>query len=124
MLARDLAAYHMALRQQRGMLPVEDRRREPRYTPVGPLARAQVRLEPTSPLVDADVVDLSLNGLRLAVSPAVKPTPGMSCQIQLTSDGSRMLLLQGEIRWVEQHALITVFGVQLQPGSQSPAVNP
>lgn len=119
MLAQDLAAYRMALRQQSGMLPVEDRRREPRYTPVGHLARAKVRLEPTSPPIDADVVDLSVNGLRLAVSPAVKPTPGMPCQIQLTSDGSRMLQLQGEIRWVEQHALISVFGVQLQPGAQS-----
>jgi hypothetical protein len=113
MLAQDLAAFRTALRQQNGLYPAEDRRQDPRYTPVGPLARASVRLGQLSVPVDADVVDLSLNGLRLAVPPQVMPEPGMSCKIQLTPDGTRMLQLQGQIRWVERHALITVFGVQL-----------
>ena len=113
MLAQDLAAFRTALRQQNGVLPAEERRQESRFTPVGPLARARVRLGLVSVPVDADVVDLSLNGLRLAVPPQVMPEPGMSCKIQLTPDGTRMLQLQGQIRWVERHALITVFGVQL-----------
>lgn len=113
MLAQDLAAFRTALRQQTGLVPAEDRRQEPRYTPVGHLARARVSVGPASPLVDADVVDLSLNGLRLAVAPDVQPKPGTACTIQLTPNGSRILKLQGEIRWVERHALITVFGVQL-----------
>lgn len=113
MLAQDLAAFRTALRQQNGLVPAEDRRQEPRYTPVSHLARARVSVGPASPPVDADVVDLSLSGLRLAVPPDVQPEPGMSCTIQLTPDGNRILKLLGEIRWVERHALITVFGVQL-----------
>ena len=118
MREQDLAAFRMALRQQNGVLPAEDRRQEPRYTPVGHLARALVRLGRASSPVDADVVDLSLNGLRLAVPPDERPEPGMSCQIALTPDGSRMLELRGEIRWVERHTLISVFGVQLDSGTR------
>jgi len=114
MRAQDLAAFRSALRQQNGLVPAEDRRQEPRYTPVGPLARAKVILAASAAPIDADVVDLSLNGLRLAVTPEAIPEAGISCTIQLTPDGRRTLQLQGEIRWVERHPLITVFGVLLK----------
>jgi hypothetical protein len=114
MRAQDLAAFRTALRLQNGLVPAEDRRQEPRYTPVGPLARAKVVLSASAGPIDADVVDLSLNGLRLAVPPDALPETGLSCGIQLTPDGRRILQLQGEIRWVERHPLITVFGVLLE----------
>ena len=117
MRAQDLAAFRSALRQQSGLVPVEDRRQDRRYTPVGPLARAKVILPSDAGPIDADVVDLSEHGLRLAVPPGVNPEPGMSCKIQLTPDGRRILQLQGEIRWMERHPLISVFGVLLESGS-------
>ena len=114
MRPQDLAAFRSALRQQNGLVPVENRRQEPRYTPVGSLARARVFLAASAGPVDADVVDLSLNGLRLAVPPEAMPEVGIACGIQLTPDGRRILQLQGQIRWVERHPLITVFGVLLE----------
>ena len=119
MRAQDLAAFRSALRQQIGLVAAQDRRQEPRYTPVGHLARAKVILSAAEGLIDADVVDLSLTGLRLAVPPEVNPEAGLSCKIQLTPDGRRILQLQGEIRWVERHPLISVFGVLLGSGTTS-----
>jgi hypothetical protein len=113
--AQDLAAYRTALRLDPQLIPVEDRRQDPRFTPVGPLAKAKVAWAALSDLdqIDADVIDLSQNGLRLAVHAGATPAPGMTCRIQLSPDGQRVLQVRGQVRWVEHHPLIIVFGVQL-----------
>ena len=113
--AQDLAAYRTALRLDPQLIPVEDRRQDPRFTPVGPLAKAKVAWAALSDLdqIDADVIDLSQNGLRLAVHAGATPVPGMTCRIQLSPDGHRVLQVRGQIRWVKHHPLIIVFGVQL-----------
>jgi hypothetical protein len=82
---------------------------------MGPLAKAKVCLAAASALdqIDADVIDLSSNGLRLAVHAGATPAIGMTCRIQLSPDGQRVLQVRGQIRWVEHHPLIIVFGVQL-----------
>ena len=115
MQAQDLAAYRAALRLGSHLIPVEDRRQEPRFTPIGPLAKAKVCLAAASALdqIDADVIDLSSNGLRLAVHAGATPAIGMTCRIQLCPDGRRILQVRGQIRWVEHHPLIIVIGVQL-----------
>ena len=119
MRAQDLAAFRWALRRQKGLIPVNDRRKEPRYLPIGPMARARVKLTGSAELFDADVIDVSFSGLRVAVHSNLKPEQGTTCKIQLTTDGSQTLLLQGEIRWTEQRSLISVFGVLLEPATST-----
>ena len=117
MRAQELAAFRWALRRQKGLVPVNDRRKEPRYLPIGPMARARVKLTESAEPIDADVIDVSFSGLRLAVHSNLKPEQGTTCKVQLTTDGSQTLLLEGEIRWTEHHPLISVFGVLLEPGT-------
>jgi PilZ domain len=81
------------------------------------MSRAVIKLSGSTELIDADVIDVSSSGMRLAVSSVYKPKQGTTCIVQLTPDGCQNLQLQGEIRWMEEHPLITVFGVLLEPES-------
>lgn len=116
MTQRDLFAFRMALRELEGIVPAEDRRREHRYIPSGSLSRARVCLDGQASWLDADVIDLSAHGIRLAVAPGARCRESESCLIELvTNPGRRPLRLGGEIRWVQVHQAITVFGVLLDP---------
>jgi len=114
----DLVAFRVALRQLDALEPAFDRRRESRFTSTGPLSRAQVSITPDPEVLDADVVDLSASGMRLAVRAGVRCSEGDLCQITVQLSSTRRLQLSGEIRWSKHHPYITVFGVLLDPGSQ------
>jgi hypothetical protein len=107
----------MALRNLDAVVPADDRRRERRFTPTGPLSRATVRLEPGSEPLEADIVDLSPSGMRLAVRAGVQCAEGDHCRITLELSPAQRLQLEGEIRWSQQHPHITVFGVLLDPAN-------
>jgi len=111
----DLHAFRMALRQLDGIEPAGDRRSESRFAPSGPLSRARVCLKGEQHWRDADVVDLSANGMRLAVAAGALCREGESCTIAISLSEQRELRLSGDIRWVQPHRAITVFGVLLDP---------
>ncbi|MEB3234349.1 MAG: PilZ domain-containing protein [Cyanobacteriota bacterium] len=112
---QDLVAFRIALRELTGVLPAEERRKESRYTPTGPLSRAKVSIGQDSTQLDADVVDLSPSGMRLAVGPGVSCSEGDRCTIEITLHLQKSLNLTGEVRWVKHHPYITVFGILLDP---------
>lgn len=115
MVPQDLVIFRKAIHQLEVLEPSNDRRFQRRFTPVGPLSRATVRFSGEEPGEEADVVDLSFNGLRLAVSTCCRCQEGDRCTIELSPDGSTVLCLDGEVRWVKSHPFITVFGVLLNP---------
>ena len=115
MESQDLIAFRIALRDLHGMTPANDRRREIRYTPTGPLSQAKVHLAAVPQALQADVVDLSPSGMRLAVEPGVHCAEGDLCTIRMALHTARTLELHGQVRWVKHHPFITVFGVLLEP---------
>lgn len=117
MQSRDLIAFRIALRELSDALPAEDRRKENRYHPTGPLSRALVLINDDSTKIDADVVDLAPSGMRLAVGAGTNCSEGDRCTIEIRLHLQRLLNLTGEIRWVKHHPYITVFGVLLDPDS-------
>ena len=116
MVAQDLLAFRIAMSKLESLESSNDRRQEPRYMPSGHLAKARVQLRADeAQLEDADVVDLSPSGLRLAVAPGTNYREGERCLILIGPNASTTWSLDGEIRWVSQHPYITVFGVLLDP---------
>ena len=118
MRQQDLAQYRRALRLLDGLQPSDQRRAESRFSPTGPLSKARVCISSNGhdPL-DADVVDLSPSGMRLAVAPGHACCEGDHCRIEVVVDASQRLALEGEVRWVKHHPYITVFGVLLDPSA-------
>lgn len=119
MQSQDLISLRTALRQLEGVIASQDRRHEVRYTPNGPLSKAKVlfALDPLTSL-DADVVDLSPHGMRLAVEPGVACESGSYCTIEISLTPAQTLHLDAEVRWVKHHPFITVFGVRLLDGEE------
>jgi PilZ domain len=110
----DLIRYRSALRGLDDLPATVDRRCEKRYAPKGSLSKATVSLMAHPGLLDADVIELSPNGMRLAVAPGIRCKTGDRCLIEIQPTLQTCLKLQAEIRWVEEHPLITVFGVQFE----------
>lgn len=115
MMPQDLMIFHRAIHQLERLEPSSDRRKQQRYAPVGPLARARVSFDGGVTGEVADVVDLSFNGLRLAVAACCTCREGDRCTIEISPDGAMLLSLDAEVRWVKTHPFITVFGVLLNP---------
>jgi hypothetical protein len=111
----DLLVFRKALRDLQGLVPAQDRRHEYRYSPAGSLSHALVCLDGSGSFLDADVVDLSASGMRLAIGPGLNCREGDRCTIEIQPQERRLLRLDGEVRWVQSHRLITVFGVLLDP---------
>lgn len=115
METQDLIAFRIALRDLHGIQPADDRRQAIRYTPTGALSQARVRIGSANEVLDADVVDLSPNGMRLAVGTGVACKEGDPCTIMLELIAGQRIQLTGEVRWTKHHPFITVFGVLLEP---------
>lgn len=118
MVPQELVKFRKAIHQLEVLEPTSDRRSERRYSPLGPLSRARVIFDNRDP-EDADVIDLSYNGLRLAVSTCCRCQQGDRCTVELRPDGTTLLTLDAEVRWVKSHPFITVFGVLLDPDDTS-----
>lgn len=115
MESQDLVAFRIALRESTAILPTEELRKELRYTPTGPFSRAKVTIGSDQTQHDADVVDLSPSGMRLALGPGIPCHEGDRVCIEMTLSQQQTLHLNGEIRWTKHHPYITVFGVLLDP---------
>ena len=115
MVPEDLLEFRLAIAKLERVEPTTDRRHEARYAPTGWLARASVRFEQEAETCDADVIDLSPSGIRLALPPGKHFGEGERCQVMISPNASTIWQLDGEIRWVTLHPYITVFGVLLEP---------
>ncbi len=116
MIPQDLLEFRFALTKLQTLEVSSDRRKHTRYAPSGWLTTAKVRFASADEqLHDADVVDLSSSGIRLALPPGTSFGEGDRCQIILAPNASTTWVLDGEIRWVTLHPYITVFGVLLDP---------
>ena len=115
MIPQDLLAFRLALSKLETLEPASERRHHTRYVPSGPLAKAKVQLPMEAAVHDADVVDLSPSGVRLAILPGIPCQEGERCQIHVTPNPTTTWTLEGEIRWVTHHPYVTVFGVLFDP---------
>jgi len=115
MVPQDLLEFRIAIAKLDFVDPTCDRRHEKRYAPTGAFEQASVRFSRDTACKQADVIDLSPNGIRLALPPSEKLQEGQRCQIIITPNPSTAWKLEGEIRWVTPHPYITVFGVLLDP---------
>lgn len=115
MVPNDLLEFRQAIAKLDRMDSSSDRRHEIRYAPSESLSKASVQFRLGPGRWDADVIDLSPNGIRLALPPGETFREGERCQILISPNPSTIWALEGEIRWVTLHPYITVFGVLLDP---------
>ena len=90
-----------------------ERRREQRHNPLPEHAQALVSFVRRVGMqtIQAEVLDVSRDGMRLAAFAHQTIEPDDRCQI--TVEGSDTLINRwATVRWVEAHPLIRVFGVE------------
>ncbi|MFN9872142.1 MAG: PilZ domain-containing protein [Cyanobacteriota bacterium] len=109
----DLDRYRQAfLRLQHHL---EQGARADRFKPPENFALARVRLgDPDAAPVTGEIVDISPDGMKLALEGGHSIPVGQPCHLDIGADGKEWFELEGLVRWVDSHPLITVIGVQLQ----------
>ena len=112
--AADLERFRQALERRRSQLL--EASRSSRYRPPTDLATAQVSLPGegagSTPIL-AEILDLSGDGLRVAISPGPNLRVGQICLLRFEPESGDGFHLTGEVRWVEASAHIVVFGIRL-----------
>lgn len=108
----DLDRYRQTLLGLQGLF--DSGSRSDRFKPSDTFALAQVGLgEGSAATVTGEVVDISVDGMKLALPGGTPVEATQRCHIVLAGDGTDRFVLDGEVRWVDSHPLITVIGVQL-----------
>jgi hypothetical protein len=69
-----------------------------------------------SPLT-GEILDISADGMKVALSGAHPIAVNQICRIRAGNPDSTMYRLTGNVRWVDSHPLITVFGIQFEASS-------
>jgi len=59
-----------------------------------------------------EILDLSSDGMKIAMDTFVAIEAEQPCQLLVTTDDDETFHLKGTVRWVEAHPYITVFGVE------------
>jgi len=77
------------------------------------LARVRIGDAAAAPLI-GEIVDISPDGMKLALEGGHPIPVGQPCRLDIGADGKEWFELEGVVRWVDSHPLITVIGVQLQ----------
>lgn len=108
----DLDRYRLALQRLQHLL--EQGARADRFKPPENFALAQVRFGDASaaPLT-GEIVDISPDGMKLALEGGHPIAVGEPCRLDIRAEGKEWFELQGLVRWVDSHPLITVIGLQL-----------
>ena len=90
-----------------------DQRNEARRSPLPEEAQVELRLIGARGIQSlvAEVIDVSTTGMRLAAFADQPVQQGDRCQITTVSNG-QPLMRWATTRWVQQHPLIQVFGVE------------
>ncbi|MFM7393521.1 MAG: PilZ domain-containing protein [Cyanobium sp.] len=109
----DLDRYRRAL--QRLQYHLEAGSRADRFKPPENFALARVHFgEGSTAAVTGAIVDISSDGMKLALEGGHPIGVDQPCHLAIGADGTEWFELEGVVRWVDSHALITVIGVQLR----------
>lgn len=114
MATGDLERFREAFRRLEKRLEVASRSH--RYKPPTGLATARLHLESMAPSqgVFAEVLDLSLDGLKIAIEAGHHPAVGQPCSVVVGDGEGETYNLQGTIRWMEATSYIAVIGLSLE----------
>ncbi|MBM5822562.1 MAG: hypothetical protein FJ082_08935 [Cyanobacteria bacterium K_Offshore_surface_m2_011] len=109
----DLERFQEAFRRLEKRL--EEASRADRYKPPTGLATARFHLESMRPAegVFAEVLDLSSEGLKIAIEAGHHPAVGESCNVVVGDGEAETYDLKGTIRWIEATSYISVIGLSL-----------
>ncbi|KEF41681.1 MAG: hypothetical protein ER33_09970 [Cyanobium sp. CACIAM 14] len=109
----DLERFRDAFRRLEERL--QEATRSDRFKPPTDLATARVHLGPTSSseALLGEVLDLSLDGLKIAIEAGHDLTVGESCNVAVGDGEGQTYSLRGTVRWIEDTNYITVFGLSL-----------
>lgn len=110
----DLERFRQALNRERQLLM--EASRSSRFRPPTNLATAQLSLlsdDQISEPIFAEILDLSGDGMRIAISPGPDLRVGQICLLRFQPETGDSFQLQGEVRWLETSNFILVFGIVL-----------
>jgi hypothetical protein len=110
----DLTRFRTALHRLQDQL--EHASRPSRFKPPVNLRLVRVVPDPateTEPLA-GEIVDLSPEGMKIALSGRHDLQVDQPCRILAGSPATTVYDLTGTIRWIDTHPLITVFGIRLE----------
>ncbi len=109
----DLDLYRRAL--QRLEHHLEAGSRADRFKPPETFALARLHFgEGSTAAVTGEIVDISSDGMKLALEGGHPIGVDQSCRLAIGAHGSEWFELEGVVRWVDTHPLITVIDVQLR----------
>jgi hypothetical protein len=109
----DLERFRNAFRRMEKRL--QEATRSNRFKPPTDLAKAQVHLKTTTSSggIPGDVLDLSLEGMKIAIQAGHPLEVGQRCHVAVGDGEGETYALQGTVRWFEETSYITVFGLFL-----------
>lgn len=108
----DLDRYRRALQRLQHYL--EAGARTDRFKPPENFALAQVRFgDGSAAPLTGEIVDISPDGMKLALEGGHPIAVDLPCHLDIGAGGNEWFELEGLVRWVDNHPLITVIGVQL-----------
>jgi PilZ domain len=108
----DLERFRQALDRLQAQLVATPR--PSRFKPTSHLMVVEVRLgeEADGAPAMGEILDLSSDGMKIAMDTFVAIEAEQPCQLLVTTDDDETFHLKGTVRWVEAHPYITVFGVE------------
>lgn len=112
MAVGDLERFRQALDRLQAQLVATPR--PSRFKPTSHLMVVEVRLgeEADGAPAMGEILDLSSDGMKIAMDTFVAIEAEQPCQLLVTTDDDEIFHLKGTVRWVEAHPYITVFGVE------------
>ena len=111
--AGGLDSFRAALEDLRHRL--EEASRPSRFKPTEDLSLARLRLgDHRAQEVVGEIVDLSPNGLKIALAAGQPVEVDQTCHLQVGAPGRDFYELLGTVRWVDRNPYITVFGLALR----------
>lgn len=119
MASTDLSRFRTALHELQDEL--EHASRPSRFKPPVDLSLVRVQPDPGSEAtpLSGEIVDLSPEGMKIALTGRHEFHVDQPCRILAGSPDTTVYDLLGTIRWIETHPLITVFGIRLE-GDDTP----
>ncbi len=95
---------------------LEEATRPSRFKPVEDLSLAQIVFgdPPQPPAVVGEILDLSRDGMKIALSVSQPVEVDQRCQLLVGPPEAECYELMGTVRWVDRNPYITVFGLALQ----------
>jgi hypothetical protein len=95
---------------------LQEATRSNRFKPPTDLASARIHLKSpaSSEGVLAEVLDFSLDGMKLAIQAGHSLEVDQTCRITIGDPEGETYALRGNVRWLEQSSYITVFGLSLE----------